>query len=313
MENDNLEFWKEKRVLVTGASGFIGSNLCLKLKDMGVEVITLSRTKNKELEDKKIKQYEGEITNQELVSRLVDKVDLIFHLAANPSVWKAQKDPIMDSKVNIIGTVTVLNAAKKDKKRVIFPSSIALYRNLAINQKCTEETKIDPDNFYSLSKYTCEQYCFLFHKMFETPISIARLSYVYGPCLQRGVIYDIIKQVVLEKKEEINLFMRPENKLNFIHIKDVINVLLTIASSQKAVGEIFNIGSDKDYDINEIMEFVGKQCNCVVKAKLLDHADKTKINFNVNYEKVREKLSWEPKYDLKSSLLKIITDIKKQE
>ena len=107
--------------------------------------------------------------------------------------------------------------------------------------------------------------------------------------------------------------MRPENKLNFIHIKDVINVLLTIASSQKAVGEIFNIGSDKDYDINEIMEFVGKQCNCVVKAKLLDHADKTKINFNVNYEKVREKLSWEPKYDLKSSLLKIITDIKKQE
>ncbi|MFH1439829.1 MAG: NAD(P)-dependent oxidoreductase [Candidatus Woesearchaeota archaeon] len=310
MNNNKSGFWKGKKVLVTGAGGFIGYNLCLKLKEMNAEVTAFSRTVRDELKENGIEQHKGEITDQELIQKLVDKVDIIFHLAANPSIWKSMNDPMMDCKTNIIGTLTVLNAAKNDQKKVIFPSTIALYRNADTEQECDEDTKICPDNFYSLSKYTCEQYCLLFYKLFRIPISIARLSYVYGPNLKRGVIYDIVKQIVQEKKKKIELFMLPENKLNFIHIDDAIDALLIIASNQNAVGEIFNIGSDKDNNINEIIQFVGKQCGCKIEVALHEHADKTKINFNVNYEKAKKVLDWKPIYNLKQGLLKIIDNIK---
>ena len=324
------EFWKNKKVLITGGSGFIGINLAKKLLNCGADVVLFVRKKTEKINDDlhTVKQVEGSISDRKLVESLVNKADIIFHLAANPSVWKAQLDPVMDSQTNIIGTLTILNSARNGNKKVILPSSIALYRrNACVGDECAENIEIVPDTFYSLSKYTCEQYCMLFYELFNLPVSVLRLGYVYGPGLNRGVIYDIVKQIVEEKKQKIELFMLPENKLDFVYVDDAVDALMTVGSSQKAVGKIFNIGSNRDKDIygiiNDIVKLVNSGNNTQNKINVIkidpinktdiitnENADKTPLHFNISHENAETVLRWKPKYNLEKGLIEVIKKFK---
>jgi len=228
------------KALITGGSGFIGKALCTKLVAEGNEVVVFDRRKG-DLE--KVTYIEGDLND---LSYLEEKFDVIFHLAALSSQHKCEKDPKACVKVNVDGMINVLEFAKKCSATIVFPSTIQVYNGR--NKDKFREEDVLSNSLYGITKYIgeklIEQYC-------EEGMNgvVLRFSYVYGPGLNRGVVYDI--------QNGGPLFMHEDTVLDFIHINDVVGALLHGVNA-KGFG-VYNMGSGYGVSVKELMELMGKQ------------------------------------------------------
>ena len=261
---------QDKRVLITGGAGFIGSHLAEELTRRGYYVIILDdlstgKMENIELLLKKenAEFIQGSITDLPLLQKLFQGVDYVFHQAALPSVLRSVEDPLSTNKVNITGTLNVLLAARDNNvKKVIYASSSSVYGDTATLPK-TEDMVPHPQSPYTVTKLAGEYYCQVFYQVHGLPTVCLRYFNVYGPrqnpnSQYAAVIPRFIQRVLGDKPPII--FGDGEQTRDFTFVKDAVEANILAAESD-ATG-VFNIGKGESISINRlaelIIELVGK-------------------------------------------------------
>jgi UDP-glucose 4-epimerase len=300
---------KRLNILVTGGAGFIGSNLVDRLITEGhkVAVIDNLSTGKKENINSKAKFYNMDICDKAIREIFKnEKIDVVYHNAAQISVQKSINDPIFDGEVNILGTINVLEACKEaNVKKIIYSSTAAVYgepKYLGID----ENHPINPISFYGISKYTPEQYIKMYNKLYGIDYTILRYSNVYGirqdPKGEGGVVAIFMDK--LFKGESPIIFGDGTATRDFIYVEDIVEA--NIKALHKGSKEVFNIGTGKATSICDLFYLMKEIMNSDVEVEYSEerNGDIKHSYFCIN--KVKDKLGWIPKYTLEEGLCKTI-------
>jgi nucleoside-diphosphate-sugar epimerase len=252
------------KVLITGGGGFLGSHLTDALLDRGDEVFILEtgltlKVKHR-IGDPRLHFVRDSVFNEAILEGLIARVDLVYHLAAVVGVEHYVGDPYEVLNVNVNGTQNVLKLAFKHGKRVVFSSTSEVYgRNPKIpwsedDDRVLGSTRIDRW-CYSTSKAIGEHFCFAYAKM-GLKTTIVRYFNVYGPRLDAidvgRVITIFIGQAL--RNEPVTVIGDGSQTRCFTYVTDAIDATVQAGLREEAVGEIFNIGNDREYTIRELAE-----------------------------------------------------------
>jgi len=251
-----------KKVLVTGGAGFIGSHLVDALVEEGYSVVVIDNlsTGKKSQVNKKAKFIKADIRNLKKIKPYFKGADLVFHLAARARIQPSIKDPISTFDHNIIGTLNVLLAARDTGvKRVVYSASSSSYGDqdtTPLYEEMTPHFK----NPYSLSKYVGEELCRLFSNLYGLETVSLRYFNVYGPRQLLNGAYATVVGIFLKQFKDgkpLTIVGDGGIKRDFTHISDVVRANILAAQSVKVgKGEVINIGTGKNYSINEVASMV---------------------------------------------------------
>ena len=249
-----------KTALVTGGAGFIGSHLVDRLVSQGFRVVVidnLSTGKLKNLNPAATFDH-IDITNKSVVEVFQrEQPDLVFHLAAQASVSASTKDPIQDSDINVMGTLRLLEAARRCgiEKFIYSSTGGALYGEPQYTP-CDENHPIVPLSPYALSKYVGELYLQLYHRLYLLNYTTLRYGNVYGPRQEphgeAGVVA-IFTQAMLEGKQP-QIFGDGNQERDFVYIDDVVEA--NLAAIERGDADAFNIGTGEKTSVNRIFESI---------------------------------------------------------
>lgn len=247
--------------LVTGGGGFIGSNLVHKLllQDDKVRVLdNFSTGKRENLKDiyDKIELIEGDIRSYHIVREAVESIDVIFHLAALPSVPRSVKDPITTHEVGVNGILNVLQAARECKVgRMIYASSSSVYGNSDVLPK-HEGLMPSPLSPYAVSKLTGEYYCQVFHRLYGIEAVALRYFNVFGPRQDPESQYSAVipKFIdIMRNNEKPVIFGDGSQSRDFTFVDNVIQGNLLAAKTETGVaGEVFNVACHDRVTLNDL-------------------------------------------------------------
>ena len=268
---------KNKTVLVTGGAGFIGSNLVKKLLSENNDVIVIddlsSGFKSNIIENKGIRFINGDIRNRKVIDDAINGVEVVFHLAASVGNKRSIDFPIIDSEINILGTLNILEASVKEGVRKIVTSSSAGIFGELKTIPIKENHQIEPDSPYGCSKLCQEKLCLSYSKLYDIEAICLRYFNVYGPN-QRFDAYGNVIPIFVYKmlhNEPITIFGDGLQTRDFIHVDDVVQANINSASSY-GVSEAFNIASGTRITINDLVKLIVKNY---------------KKNIIINYDKKR--------------------------
>ena len=266
-----------KKVLVTGGAGFIGSNLVKKLLSENNDVIVIddlsSGFKSNIIENKGIRFINGDIRNRKVIDDAINGVEVVFHLAASVGNKRSIDFPIIDSEINILGTLNILEASVKEGVRKIVTSSSAGIFGELKTIPIKENHQIEPDSPYGCSKLCQEKLCLSYSKLYDIEAICLRYFNVYGPN-QRFDAYGNVIPIFVYKmlhNEPITIFGDGLQTRDFIHVDDVVQANINSASSY-GVSEAFNIASGTRITINDLVKLITKNY---------------KKNIIINYDKKR--------------------------
>lgn len=248
------------KALVTGGAGFIGSNVVslLLAKRIDVKVLdNLSTGYKKNLESMPVDFIEGDVRDTELVESATREVDMIFHLAASIGNVKSLNNPREDSEINVLGTLNILEAARKAKVgRIIYSSSAAIFGEL-ITMPIDEGHPQNPDSPYGVSKLAAEKYMLCFGKLYGMTVICLRYFNVYG-VNQRYDAYGNVIPIFADRLitgEPLIIYGDGEQTRDFVNVKNVAmaNYLAATMAKESAV---YNMGSGTNITINELARLV---------------------------------------------------------
>ena len=251
------------KILVTGGSGFVGSNLILQLLDNKNEIFSFdnySRNSfsNKQLQNENVNLIEGDISNKDDLKKIPKDVDFVYHLAAVNGTKYFYEMPEKVLQVNLKGTFNLMEWIKStDTKRIFFTSSSEVYGFPSIFP--TPENSIlsvpDPTNprfSYSSSKITGEIIIINFARSLGIEYTIGRLHNAYGPKMGfEHVIPEFIRKAV--KKEKFLVNGDGTESRSFCYISDIVEEIKLITSNSNGKNEIFNIGNPTETTINQLI------------------------------------------------------------
>jgi len=314
---------KGKRVLITGAGGFIGSHLVERLikEECNIRVFLrynsegkIGRLEELPAEDlNKIEIFRGDLSNFDIVKKSIKGVDIIFHLGALISIPYSYENPREYIKTNTIGTLNILEAAKEEKvKKVIITSTSEVY-GTALYSPIDEKHPLQAQSPYAASKIAADKIAESFYKSFDVPVSIIRPFNNYGPRQSmRAVIPTIIYQALTKEKVKMGSL---EPKRDFLYVEDNVDGYIRIAKSDDVTGEVINIGTGRTTSIGEIVdmvrELIGKNFEVETdKNKIRPEKSEVKLLICDN-SKAKERIGWEPKTSLRDGLKKTIEYIQK--
>lgn len=252
---------KNKKVLVTGGLGFIGSHIVERLNEDNEVLIVDDQSTGKienikHLDFTKIDTTLGDIATINL-EEIFDGCDYVFHHAAKTSVPESVEDPLSTNNVNITGTLRVLEAAKNvDVKKVVFASSSAVYgdsESLPLN----EDLSVRPLSPYAATKAAGELYCNIYSETYGLPTASLRYFNVFGPrqdpnSQYAAVIPNFIDKMV--KNERPVIYGDGKQSRDFIYVKKVVDANILAAESKK-IGT-FNIGLGESTTVNRLFEII---------------------------------------------------------
>ena len=322
-------FWKNKKVLITGIAGFVGSNLAKNLLNNGANVVGLTLSKKiesllfYEKIDKKVNLIFGDITDKILIKKILIKfkIAICFHLAAQVEVGLAQKDPYGTWETNIRGTYTLLEAIRENSKYVksiIIASSDKAYGEHGLKKMPYKENyKLKPIFPYDTSKACADMIAKSYtSKLFNLPIIITRFSNIYGPGQLNftALIPDSIRSCILNKKFVIR--GNGESIRDYIYINDIVDVYKLLSEKlyinpRKYSGEIFNAGTNIPHKTKEILKKIFLYKGKVKEFKKITKSmkkNKTSGELSVqymDYKKLYDYFGWKPKGNFNLNLPKI--------
>lgn len=312
-----------KKVLVTGADGFIGSHLVEELLNEGHNVRAFVYynsfnswgwldTLPKEKLDK-IEIFSGDIRDPNGVREAMKGVDEVYHLAALIAIPFSYHSPDSYVDTNIKGTLNVLQAARDlNTKRVLITSTSEVY-GTAKYVPIDEEHPYQGQSPYSATKIGSDRIAESFYRSFDMPITIVRPFNTYGPRQSaRAVIPTIITQLLSGAKEIKLGSLSPTRDFNYV--KDTVRGFIEIAKSDKTIGQEINIATQQEISIGELAEELIKQINPNAKI-VCDEIRLRPENSEVNRllgsnKKIKELTNWEPKYSLEEGLRETIEFLK---
>lgn len=308
-----------KKILVTGAAGFIGSNLVDELLANGAIVIGLDNMFNGNIENLQsaLKSpnftfIKGDVRDLDALLNIMIDVQIVYHEAAFTSVSQSIKIPQLCNDVNVGGTINILNAARiRDVERVIFASSSAVYGDTPSLPK-HEQMALMPISPYGVSKLAAESYCVVYYEVYGLETVALRYFNVFGP-RQKDSPYSGVIAIFLSKiMHDINptIFGDGTQSRDFTYVKDVIRANMLAAISKKAVGKAINIASGKPITLTELTNIMLKTCNKEYLA--IEYSDKRAGDILHSYADTRlakETLDFEPYYDAESGFMDLFETI----
>ena len=288
-----------KKVLITGATGFIGKHLYCKLRDLKYDVVGISFEGGEINRDKIIYL---DITKKEEVDKFIKnkKFNIIFHLAAFIPKTKENYNLEKCLKINGLGTYNLLLAAKNRRvDKFIYSSSASIYsrKNTRMPAK---ESCFAPENIYGLSKLVGENLCELFRRNFNLKTVSLRYASVYGQGQEPYCVLPLFIEKVLNN-DDIEVFGSGKRTQDFIYVKDVINANIKAAFS-KTEG-VFNIGSGKEISILDLATIILKiypESKSKIKSKPMVNEDKTR--FFLDVKRAKKELNFHTKYSLEDGI-----------
>ncbi len=310
-----MKNFEDKNILITGGTGFIGSHLAEDLANEHANVITTFQSINpssyfySQKLDKKVIMINLDVCNFDSIIDLVTKyeVEYIFHLAAQPLVEVAYRNPIRTLYSNILGTINVLECARvfPKIKGVIVASSDKSYGKLD-KKKYLETDPLLGDHPYEVSKAAAHLISYSYFKTYHIPVVVTRFGNVYGEGdLNFSRIIPGIMKTILTGK---TLKIRSDGKYvrDYLYVKDVIKGYLLLARNIDAIkGEAFNFGSDETLSVTDIIKIVEAALNRKIRFQILNTA-KNEIPYqSLDYSKIKNKLGWSPKYKISRVIKKV--------
>ena len=304
---------KNKKIVVTGGAGFIGSHLteALAKENMVIVVDDLSTGRLENIQHV-IDEYcvdfvKGSVTDLALLQKVFAGVDVVFHEAALASVPQSIQDPLKTHAVNAGGTLKVLLAARDNNvQKVVYASSCAVYGNPSPEDLPLKETApLKPMSSYAVSKLAGEYYCNLFTELYGLETVCLRYFNVYGPRQNPHGDYAAVipKFIELAKKgEPLIIYGDGSQTRDFVYIDDV--VFLNLAALKENVTGIFNLGSGTILSIKDLTEIIesikGKKIDINYEAGRngevrFSYADISKMEQRLEYKGhavIEEKIKW---------------------
>lgn len=294
---------KNKRFLVTGGAGFIGSNTVNVLIEGGAEVVVVDNlvTGRRENLNPKAKFYEMNIADPKLEAVFKEtNPEYIYHFAFNVLVPKSVENPLVDMD-SIAGSVNLFqNAQKYGVKKIIFSSSGFIYGNNP-NLPVKEEEPMQPVSPYSVSKYTVENYLRYFSKTYGIPYVIFRYAAVYGPGQVTGAMSDYIRKLASGQQAEI--WGDGSKTRDYVYIDDLVWAnILALDLPEGNPDPVFNVGTGVETTLNElywkIAELLGKE----PLPKYFPDRPGEQIRYCLDATKAKNILGWQPEYNMEEGL-----------
>ena len=302
------------KVLVTGGAGFIGSHIADRLIDGGYEVVivdNLSSGKEKNI-NKKAKFYKLDIQDLKLeVIFQEEKPDYVNHHAAQIDVRRSVSDPLFDAKVNVLGTINLLqNCAKYKVKKVIYASSGgAVYGEQEVFP-APEVHPLRPISPYGITKLIGEYYLYYYKTVYGLDYTALRYANIYGPRQdphgEAGVVAIFIQKMLNKEQPIIN--GDGEQTRDFVYVGDVVeaNILAMENNPELDSGtdNIFNIGTSIETSVSLIFNLLREIINPDINAKYGPPKLGEQQRSIIENTKAKKTLHWEPKISLRSGLEK---------
>jgi nucleoside-diphosphate-sugar epimerase len=310
------DYYRGKRVLITGGVGFIGSNLARSLVSLGAEVT---------LVDSMLPAYGADLRNiEEIRDRvtvnfsdvrdgyslryLVRDKDLIFSLAGQVSHIESMQDPMTDLEINCRSQLSLLECCRRGNPevKIVLASTRQVYgrpRYLPVD----EDHPIVPVDVNGVNKLAAEMYCTLYHQVYGIRTVSLRLTNTYGPRMdlqseRKGFVGVFLRQAL--RGETIRLFGTGEQRRDFNHVDDVVEALLVAGEREELCGKVYNLGHPEPASLREFLEILGRFAPFEFElvpfppeAEAIDIGD-----YYGDFSRFRKEAGWSPRIGLEQGL-----------
>lgn len=310
-----------KKILITGASGFIGSHLTELCVKNGYHVKTFIRYNSKNnwgwLEKSEVKNeievISGDIRDYDSVYKALDGCSAVFHLAALIGIPYSYVSPLAYIKTNLEGTYNILEASKQRELENILVTSTSETYGTAQYTPIDEKHPMVGQSPYSATKIAADQLSISYFRSFNLPIKIVRPFNTYGPRQSaRAIIPTVIAQI-LQGKRKISLGnLEPTRDLTFV--TDTCKGFIEIYRSERLFGEITNIGMNEEISIGELVNIIVKLLDVEIEIETENKRVRPKKSeverLLCNNDKIIKNTNWKPSYNLKKGIVETIEWIK---
>lgn len=319
-----MKFWKNKRVLVTGADGFIASHLTEKFIDIGAKVTVIIRGTSKNGTNKntfqnltknyvkKIKKIIScDISSSDVINHIVkSKPDFIFHLAASAYVPYSFDNPLEVNEANTLGTLNILEATKllPRLKRVICTSSSEVYGS-ALTKSINENHPLNPTSPYAASKAAADRYCYSYIKTYDLPITIIRPFNTYGPRHTYDVVPKFIKMAL--SNTDITVHGSGNQSRDLTYVSDAVDAFLKVGASKKTNKIVVNFGTGKHHTIIFLAKAIKRLSKSNSKIIFINERKAEVQRLTCDATLCKKLTGWKPKVDIIQGLKKNIEWAKK--
>ncbi len=297
----------QKRAVVTGGAGFIGSHLvdALVMRGWEVDVIDSLIAGKKERVNSLARLHVYDIRDQEAIAPLIQGADCVFHMAALPSVEQSIRDPKETHEVNCTGTLHVLEAAKAGgAKKFVYSASCAAYGAQGVSP-FHEALPVNPASPYALQKYIGEEYARIASELHGLQTVSLRYFNVFGSGQSADGPYASVLGRFLTQKAEgkpLTITGDGEQTRDFIHVRDVVEAnILAAESANVGRGEVLNVGSGRSISINYLAELFGGPAEHIAPRQEMRAA-------LADYTRARTLLGWKPAVRFEDGIAELLRE-----
>ncbi len=308
----------KKRVFVTGAGGFIGSHLCEALVKQGANVTAMthynsrSDWSNLEFVDEETKKsltvVKGNVEDSSFIDSKTKGHDIIFHLAALIGIPYSYEAPLSYVRTNIVGTVNILEAARKNDTELVVNTSTSETYGSALYTPIDELHPLQGQSPYSASKISADKLAESYYNSFKTPVLTIRPFNTFGPRQSsRAVIPTIISQLLSQGE----LYLGDLSPIrDFTYVSDTVNGFICAAKHHKHIGEVINLGYGEASSIGEtaktIMKILGLEKEIHSENSRIRPENSEVLHLVSDNSKAKELIGWEPEINFSDGLEKTI-------
>lgn len=277
-----------KTVLITGANGFVGRHLAAALEKNKIKVIKFSRSNNQQL------------TRPEDFTAL-PPVDIVFHLAAVSGYKDCNENMALAYKVNVLGSVNVLEYCRRVKAKLVFPSTYIYDAPYETYKQESDPAK--PMTHYSFTKWLGEELCRFYSRTFKVNTLILRTANVYGAGQSKIYLIPIIAEH-LKTNQTLSL-TKPNIERCFIYIDDLIGAYIRLAQASTIPGDVFNVSAEQATTIADLLKTVTKVTGKTLQVNYSGQDRPHEIGLNrIDITKIKQAINWQPKVTLEQGLKK---------
>ena len=306
--------WRVSKVLITGGAGFIGSNLVeyllkhhpesSQLSIRVLDALTYAGNPENLPNSTQVSLTVGDVRDRILVEDLVSNVDMVYHLAAESHVDRSIENASIFVDTNVLGTLNILEAARKFGKRTVIVSTDEVYGSIATGF-ASEDYPLNPSSPYSASKAAADLLAISYHRTYGSDVIITRCANNYGPKQYPEKLIPLIISKALAG-EKIPVYGDGTNIRDWIHVNDHCQGLMLAMASGKS-GEIYNFGDIEHVKNIDLVKWILATLD--IPEELIEFVSDRQghdFRYAINSDKARAMLDWKPKHDLNASMLELL-------
>ncbi len=296
------------KVLVTGGCGFIGSQIVDLLVEKGDEVVVVDNLVTGKKENlnyfDKLKFYEVDICDFEDLEKVfeLEKPEIVFHLAANPMLRKSIEDPVYDARVNILGTINVLECCKNKVRKIIYTSTGGARVGEPEYLPVDEKHSLNPCSPYGISKHSAEHYVWAYNKLYGLDYLIFCFGNVYGPrddAMTGRLIPVFIEKMLNEESPKI--FGDGEQTRDFIYVKDLAEFIVN-SVDKNPEHKLFHLANGKQVSVNEVFSLLKEITGFKNDAEKIEAIKGEVRDIVLDISLVKKELDWSSKTNIEKGL-----------